>query len=196
MSPGSQYAASGASNARFDEVHYTDDVAEDVHDTDAYESREHAALVSRERLYSMLLGGVAGSFGGAAMMLVARAMLFRSGSSLDPATALGERVHLAGSPPEVVGLGLAVAIGAVIGVVLGRSTWRVTRVVPRILFFSILMPIVWLFAQVFLIGHMSRDHVSAVPFVPFLVGSLAYAFFVAVIPAIRRSRVVDILPEK
>ncbi len=163
---------------------------------DEYESAEHRALLARERLYATLLGGGAGAFGGAAMLLVARALMMRRGSFADPAVALGERLHLGGAPPEVVGLALAVAAGAFLGAILGRSTWRVNRVAPRILFFSILMPVVWLFAQVFLIGHMSRDSVSAVPFVPFLVGSLAYALFVAVIPAARRAKAIETLPEK
>ena len=118
------------------------------------------------------------------------------GITIDPAAALGGQLHLSGAPPEVVGLGLAVAIGTVLGAILGRATWRVTRVAPRVIFFAILVPTVWLFAQVFLIGHLSRDSVSAVPFVPFLVGSLAYALFVAVIPVTRRTQVVEILPEK
>ncbi|HEX3597016.1 MAG TPA: hypothetical protein VHU80_18030 [Polyangiaceae bacterium] len=158
--------------------------------------RGHEALIARERLYGTLLGGGAGAFGGAAMLLVARAMLMHQRASLDPAVALGQKVHLGAVSPELVGLGLSMAIGTVLGAILGRSTWRVTRAIPRLVFFSILAPTLWLFAQVFLIGRLSPNSISAVPFVPFAVGSLAYAFFVAVVPATRRSKILEILPEK
>src|SRR5258708_36239494 len=107
-----------------------------------YESAAHRALMARERLYATLLGGFAGALGGAAMLLVAGALMMRMGGGADPAASLGGRLHLSGAPPQVVGLALAVAAGSVIGAILGRTTWRVTRVAPRILFFSILVPVV------------------------------------------------------
>src|SRR5262249_29765428 len=104
--------------------------------------------------------------------------------------------HSQGVPSDLVGMGIAAALGAVVGAVLGRSTWRVGRVVPRILFFSILVPTISLFAQVFLIGRMQRDAAAALPAGPFLVGSLVYALGLALLPALRHSRVVEVLPEK
>ena len=157
----------------------------------------HLDLIARERLFATLLSTLAGGIGGVAMLLVARALLLRTGS-FDPAVSLGDRlaVHSQGVSADLVGMGMAAAMGAILGAILGRSTWRVRRVVPRLLFFAIIAPAVWLFAQVFLIGHMSRDAVSVLPAGPFLLGSLAYALCLALLPAMRRARIVEILPEK
>lgn len=162
------------------------------------EDRAHRQdLIARERLFATLLSTVAGGIGGVAMLLVARVLLLRRGS-IDPAIALGDRiaVHTQGIPADLMGMGMAAAMGAILGAILGRSSWRVRRVVPRLLFFAILAPAVWLFAQVFLIGHMSRDAISSLPAGPFLLGSLAYALCLAVLPALRRAKIVEVLPEK
>jgi hypothetical protein len=170
---------------------------EDVELDEVLEEEASRELVVRERLFATLLSAFAGGVGGVAMLLVARVMMLRHGA-IDPAVALGNRiaVHSQGVPANLVGLGIAVALGAVVGAVLGRSTWRVGRVIPRILFFSILVPTVWLFAQVFLIGRMQPDVVATMPAGPFLVGSLVYALCIAILPALRHSRVVEVLPEK
>jgi hypothetical protein len=192
VSPRSRSAASSPSPrfaARDVEDVYLDEVLEEEVSRDA--------LVTRERLFATLLSAFAGGIGGVAMLLVARVLLIRQGA-LDPAVALGDRiaVHSQGVPAEMVGMGIAAAIGAVVGAVLGRSTWRVTRVIPRVLFFSILAPTLWLFVQVFLIGRMQRDAVSGLSAGPFLAGSLAYALCLAILPALRRPKVVEVLPEK
>ena len=162
------------------------------------EDRAHRQdLIARERLSATLLSTLAGGIGGVAMLLVARILLLRTGS-FDPAVALGDRiaVHSQGIPADLMGMGMAAAMGAILGAILGRSSWRVRRVVPRLLFFAILAPAVWLFAQVFLIGHLSRDAISTLPAGPFLLGSLAYALCLAILPALRRARIVEVLPEK
>jgi hypothetical protein len=169
----------------------------DESDPDGYTVWERRELVSRDRRAATWLGALGGAFGGAAMLLVARAMMLHTGGLSDPAIALGDHVPLQSSvPPQIVGLAIAVIAGTLLGALLGRSTWRVTRVAPRILFFSILLPAVWLCAQVVIVGRMSAASAMSVPFVPFLVGSLAFALFVAIFPAVRRARVVEILPEK
>ena len=173
------------------------DVETDASDPDGYDVWERRELVARDRRAAAWLGLLGGAFGGAAMLLVARAMMLHAGGLVDPAISLGEHVPVQSAvPPQIVGLAIAVISGALIGALLGRSTWRVTRVAPRLLFFSILLPAVWLCAQVVVVGRMSPASAAAMPFAPFLVGSLAFAVFVAILPAVRRARVVEILPEK
>jgi len=169
----------------------------DASDPDGYDVWERRELAARDRRAATALGTLGGAFGGAAMLLVARAMMLHAGRLADPAISLGEHVPLQSAvPPQIVGLTIAVIAGALLGALLGRSTWRVTRVAPRLLFFSILLPAVWLCAQAVIVARMSPSSAATVPFVPFMVGSLAFALFVAIFPAVRRARVVEILPEK
>lgn len=168
-----------------------------MYDDDEVDGWERRELAARDRRAATLLGAVAGAAGGAAMLLVARALMLHRGALVDPAIALGERVPLnTSAPPQILGLAVAVLFGTLLGALLGRSTWRVTRIAPRVLFFSILLPAVWLCAQVFIVGYASRASASALPFGPFLAGALVFALLVAIVPAVRRARVVEILPEK
>jgi hypothetical protein len=158
----------------------------------------NGALVKRERRLGTLLGATGGAVGGALMLMVARAWLVAENAAFDPAVRFGEKVvrFMPGAPPEMLGLVLAVLIGAVTGAFLGRFTWRVRRVVPRTLFFAILAPTAWIFVHVFFLGHMNREQIAAVPAAPFLVGALLYGLMVAAVPITRRARVSEILPEK
>jgi hypothetical protein len=187
-----RFAASDANDA-FD-PRYTVRQIEDEYAINA----EHDSLVARERLYATFFGMGAGGLGGAAMLFVARTFAQSRGYAMDPAAALGGKLpfHIAGVTPDLAGFGAAVVLGAVVGAILGRATWRIGRIVPRVLFFSILIPVVWLFAQIFLIGRMRPDSVSAVPAGPLLLGSLAYALCMALLPAFRRSGFTEILPQK
>ena len=155
-------------------------------------------LVRRERRLGTALGALGGAIGGALMLLMSRALLVSQGVSFDPAVRFGEKVgrFIPDAPPEALGLVLSVVIGGAVGAFLGRFTWRVRRVIPRVLFFSILAPTVWIFVHVFLVGHMNRAQIAAVPFGPFLVGSILYGLSVASLPITRRSRVSEILPTK
>lgn len=162
------------------------------------ESENTEALLRRERRLGAALGALGGAIGGALMLMISRALLAWQGASFDPAVRFGQKVGrwIPDAPPEALGLVLSVVIGAVAGAFLGRFTWRVRRVIPRVLFFSILAPTVWIVVHVFLVGHMNRAQIAAVPFGPFLVGSILYGLSVASLPITRRSRVSEILPEK
>lgn len=169
----------------------------EMYEPDEYDVWERRELVARDRRAATWLGTAAGAAGGAAMLLVARELMLRKGGLVDPAIALGDRIPVQTDvPPQIAGLIIAILLGAVVGTLLGRSTWRVTRIAPRLLFFSILLPAVWLCVQVVIAGHVSHASAAALPFGPFLAGSLVFALFVAVVPMLRRTRVVEILPEK
>jgi len=192
----SQFAASGGP-ARFEREAFVDEHEEEAYDPQAHDRRERRLLVLRDRRAAALLGALGGVLGGAGMLFVARAMMLHRGAPVDPSAALGEPLAVRLSvAPQFVGFALAALSGLVVGGMLGRFTFRVMRVVPRVLFFSILIPAVWLCAQVFIVGHASRAIVAALPFAPFLVGSLVFALCVAIVPAARPVRIIEILPEK
>jgi hypothetical protein len=169
-------------------------------DLDEFEAHEEVSrdLIVRERRLGAALGAVGGAIGGALMLLVSRTLLASQHAAFDPAVRFGEKVGrwIPDVPPEALGLAMSVVIGAAVGALLGRFTWRVRRLIPRVLFFSILLPTAWIAVHVVLVGHMDRAQIAAVPFSPFLVGSLLYGLCVASLPITRRSRVTEILPEK
>ena len=76
--------------------------------------------------------------------------------------------------------------GAMLG---GGIAWlarRATRVLPRLLFFSILMPAMWVLLQAFVIQPLS-PWMRTVPALPLLGGALVYGFFLTFsLPIVRR----------
>ncbi len=159
---------------------------------------ESESLIARERQWATALGAVAGGIGGALMLVTAQTFLDRQHSGVDAMAQLGARIgsFLPVAAPAALGIGAAVALGAVLGSLFGRLTWRVSRIVPRVLFFAILAPTIWIFAHAIIIGHLYRGPVSALPFAPFGIGALVYGLCLAILPALRRTRFQEILPEK
>lgn len=141
---------------------------------------------ARSALWATLLGGFGGGFGAALMLATAQFILKLRHSTIDVAQLAGGMMHrfvpMTRTTKEV-GVGVAIAFGAVLGSLLGRLTWRPARALPRLLFFSILAPVAWLFAQAFIIGRF-----EALPLAPFIIGALVYGLCVATAASIRPRR--------
>jgi hypothetical protein len=152
-------------------------------------SRLHriARDAARSALWATLLGGLGGGFGAALMLATAQSILTLRRSTIDVAQLAGGLVHrfvpMAPATHEI-GIGVAIAFGALSGSLLGRLTWRPARALPRLLFLSIVAPAAWLFAQAFIIGRF-----KALPLAPFIIGALVYGLCVAIVASIRPRRV-------
>jgi hypothetical protein len=141
---------------------------------------------ARSALWATLLGGFGGGFGAALMLATTQFTLKLRHSTIDVAQLAGGAVHrFVPTVPTTkeVGVGVAIAFGALLGSLLGRLTWHPARALPRLLFFSIATPAAWLFAQAFIIGRF-----EALPLAPFIIGALVYGLCVATAASIRPRR--------
>jgi hypothetical protein len=143
----------------------------------------------------------AGAIGGVVFLFVARAVAALHPGGIDVVALAGhaaERVIPGGDLLQSAVV-LALSAGAVFGAFAGLLALRVTRIVPRILFFAILVPAVWILLQAFVIRPLAPWTVDGLPFAPFLAGSLAYAVCIALVRPIgavdvkipKRRRVLD-----
>jgi hypothetical protein len=141
---------------------------------------------ARSAFWATVLGGLGGACGAALMLVTAQFVLSLRHSPIDVAELAGSFVHrfvpVAAATSEV-GMGVAIALGALFGSMLGRLTWRPERALPRLLFLSILAPAAWLFAQAFIIGRF-----KALPLAPFIIGAVVYGLCVATAASMRPRR--------
>jgi hypothetical protein len=148
--------------------------------------------LASEARWATLFGAFGGAVGAAVMLVTTQAVLNFEHSALDVDALTGVAVQrllpTIATRDDLVGVAVAIILGAFFGGLLGRLTWRPTRALPRIVFLSILLPAVWLFTQAFVIGRLSRAGAAVVPWVPFMLGTLAYALCVAVAASLRPRR--------
>jgi hypothetical protein len=130
---------------------------------------------------SLRYGAISGAAGGVIMLLTVQLALSLPRSSIDAVRLLGgvsAELGITVGDPRLHGLVLATAAGAMLGAALGFVTRRLLRVLPRVLFFSLLMPMLWLFVQTAVLGRFAPT--LTLPFGPFAVGSLIYAVCLAI----------------
>ena len=135
-----------------------------------------------------MLGALAGGLGGFTMLIVAQNILDFRHAQIDLVRMLGTAVARAGvhgASSQTLGLSCAGVLGAALGLPLGYLARRVLRVLPRLMFFSISMPVVWIFVQAFVIGRLSSALAKQLPFGPLLIGAVVYGGCVAALRPIR-----------
>jgi hypothetical protein len=138
--------------------------------------------------WSVFLGAVSGAIGGAAMLALTEYLLKMKQSTVDLAellSSLASRAHLDFGSPRQAGFAVAIAMGALLGAPLGYLARRLVRIVPRLLFFMILMPVLWLFTQACVLSRVTPELATALPFGPLVLGALAYGLCVGLIPPVR-----------
>jgi hypothetical protein len=134
--------------------------------------------------WSASLGAIAGGLGGPLMVIVAQGILSVRHSGVDLVRLLGHAAaHVFVDLPDarLVGLASAAAVGALLGAPLGFLTRRLLRIVPRLVFFTLLSSALWLFVRTLVIGKMMPGLAAQLPFVPLLVGSVVYAVCIAIV---------------
>ena len=133
---------------------------------------------------SACLGTLSGALGGVIMLIVTQSVLGLRHPSLDLVRDLGgtaARALGAFSDPRVGGVVSAAVVGALLGAPLGFMARRLLRIVPRLLFFTLLLPMLWLFVRALVIGKMAAGVAGELPFAPLLVGWVAYGICLAVV---------------
>jgi len=122
------------------------------------------------------------------MLIVAQDILDYRHAPVDLVRMLGTAALHAGAHGaslRTMGLAGAGAIGAALGVPLGYLARGALRILPRLVFFSISMPVLWLFVQALVIGRLSQSLAKQLPFGPLLAGALVYGACVAILRPIR-----------
>ena len=130
------------------------------------------------------LGTLSGALGGVIMLIVTQSVLVVRHSNVDLVRGLGGMAaHALGafSDPRVGGVVSAAVTGALLGAPLGFMARRLLRIVPRLLFFTLLLPILWLFVRALIIGKVAAGTAVELPFAPLLVGWVVYGICVAVV---------------
>lgn len=138
--------------------------------------------------WSILFGAVTGAIGGLAMLKAADQVLVMQHSGLNLTQMLSASVvHLnlgVGAAHEQA-LAAVMATGALAGGFFGFLARRLLRIAPRLLFFWLLAPIVWIFVQACVMSRLAPHLTTSLPIVPLLVGALAFGTCVALVPPVR-----------
>ena len=138
--------------------------------------------------WSMLFGAVTGALGGLAMLKAADQVLVMQHSSVNLTDMLSASVvhlNLGVGAPHQQALAAVMATGAVAGAFFGFLARRLLRIAPRLLFFWLLAPIVWIFVQAVVMSRVAPHLTTTLPLVPLLVGALAFGTCVALVPPVR-----------
>lgn len=139
--------------------------------------------------WSLLLGSVAGALGGFVGLLAAQFAAFVGHSRFDFVAASRGVVKRVALGHEFVGSAfvLPVVAGAVLGALLGFLSRRLLRVLPRLLFFSLLLPTISIFVYAIVMRRFAPTAANMLPFGPIAIASLVYGSFLAVVSPIQRS---------
>jgi hypothetical protein len=140
---------------------------------------------------SIQQGAVSGGIGGILMGIVAQSILDFRHSEVDLLRALGRAATAAGVPSpgaQIGGLLCAGVLGALLGAPLGFMARRLLRVPLRLVFYSLLLPVLWIFVQALVLGRAAAPLAARLPFGPLVIGAIVYGACLAVVtPARARS---------
>jgi hypothetical protein len=139
---------------------------------------------------STIAGGIAGLVGGWAALGLAEWLVDRDRLGEYVRVALGSGSVAVGLPRGSVWLFIAFAglAGMLAGAGFGRLTRRLHGLVARLVFGAVLAPSVWIAVYAFGLVRFVPRHAELVPFVPWLLGALAFGVCVALArPVLPRS---------
>lgn len=160
----------------------------EVGDSDAPPMERESSFYQVDGLWSAVTGVVGGGLGGVAMVGTAEGISRWKHLGIDYIGLAGSAAHQfpGFGSDHASGALFAAFTGAMIG---GGIAWlarRATRVLPRLLFFSIFMPATWVLLQAFVIQPLS-PWMRTVPALPLLAGALVYGLFLTLsLPIVRR----------
>lgn len=121
------------------------------------------------------------------MLLCAQFIVFMQHSPVDFVAAsrsLAKRVAM-GRDFAGEAFVLPVAGGILLGAVLGYASRRLLRILPRLVFFCSLLPVIWIFIHAFILRRFAPGLAETLPFGPLAAGALVYGIFLAVAAPVR-----------
>jgi len=161
-------------------------------DTLAARPREAAAAVPARLgapLRSAVAGAVAGCVGGVLALVSADAAISRARLALHVRILLGQAPSLGHATPTTTRevLGVAAVVGLVLGAVFGRLMRRLFPVLPRLVFGTVLSATSCTVLYAFVLLRYAPWLAGPIPFLPCLLGAVAYGLSIGVAPPIERS---------
>jgi len=144
-----------------------------------------------DRLHPAMAGAFAGGAAGIAMIAIADRMLHARPDGYDLVQFAGRLVtdgRLEGVEAQGAGFGVAFGAGLVVGVVFALVTRHLRKFAPLLIWSLVVFPAVWTVLQAFVLPKTAPWLAAALPFVPMVVGSLAFAFVVALQLPLRKRR--------
>ena len=145
-------------------------------------------------MWSTVLGAVAGGLGGFMMPIVAQRLILFTQARVEVILMLAAALTpagLHGVDARMIALAFTTMIGAALGATLGRVTRRLLRIGPRLLFFSILMPVLWILVHALVLTRLTATG-SRLPVWPFVVASIGYGSCIAVVRPSMRTRIAPL----
>lgn len=134
---------------------------------------------------ALVFGALSGGAGGAAMIFVADALARRQGVGIDIVRTVGRAARF-GSDPYVVGIGVAVAIGVVVGLAFGALLRHARRFIARALAGVLFAAILWTLVHAFVLKSFAPTTLGALPVLPMVVGASLLGLAVALLRPPRR----------
>jgi len=144
--------------------------------------------------WAALFGFAGGAVGALAMLYAAGRIAKYLRVDVDIVRTLGNAVPFAAFGDDGIrnaGLALAVGAGALVGAFLGLLLMYVLGFFSRVLVGAILGPVLWIVVHAFVLRRYTPALAQTLPFVPMAIGAAAYGVCMAVIPPLRKWRVID-----
>ena len=99
--------------------------------------------------WALVLGGVSGGVGGAAMMFVAAEVARRLRLDVDIIGTIGRGARILGDDSYKLGLAVSVAVGCVVGMIFGALMRHTVRMIARLLASVMLAIVLWTLVHAF-----------------------------------------------
>jgi hypothetical protein len=144
--------------------------------------------------WAAFFGFVGGGAGALAMLFGAGEIAKYQHLDVDIVRTLGNAVPFAafgGDGTRNAGFAVALGAGAIVGAVLGLLLMYVLGVFSRVLVGAILGPALWTVVHAFVLTRYTPMLAQSLPFIPMAIGAAVYGVCAAVLPPLRKLRVVD-----
>lgn len=171
------------------------DPAEDIAMDVSQDTRLRTAVAEhRDRMHPITAGALTGGLGAVAAVATLEQSLETYGRGSDLAANAGRMLatvvgaNLDNLDARMAGIGAAVVVGGLIGAVFSLLTRHLRRFHALVVWSLLAFPAAGLVGYVFLLPRLSAAVIEALPFVPFMAATFAFAFVVSLqLPLRRRS---------
>jgi hypothetical protein len=146
----------------------------------------------QDRLSPATAGMFAGAAAGIMMLATVERVLRGRSDGYDLALFFGRLASnhtLVGAHAQAAGFGFALVLGSIVGVVFSKVTRHLRRFAPLLLWSIVFFPAAWTLLDAFVLPAVAPWLVPRLPFVPTLIGTLAYAVVVSLQLPLRKARI-------